>query len=389
MDRIWSRRRFISNTAATLAASDALRGRIVAQTSGRSNWIFVGSTAAGDGEGIHVGQWNEADGTVENLRLAFACAQPSFQVTAHTPVGALLFSGHQPQAERAALSSFRIMQNGELKLINTLDIEDQPESFIQIALDRTHRVLVSASYRTSKVRSFKVGPDGQLSKAVSEFTLTGRGPNPRRQTMAHAHGAVISPDNQFALVNDLGTDKIMIYKLDHVTATLTANATPFYQAKPGSGPRHTAFHPSGKWAYVINELDSTITTMSWNKKEGVLTAIDSTPTTESGADITKNRAGEVIFERTGRFLYACNRGPAEELLVYGVGADGKLTLASRAPLGGKEARHYAVSPGGGYIVVAEQFTNVAKVFRRDKSSGALTATGHTYPVNKASSISFV
>jgi 6-phosphogluconolactonase len=180
----------------------------------------------------------------------------------------------------------------------------------------------------------------------------------------------------------------MVYKLDPTTAKLTPNDTPFYQAKPGSGPRHTAFHPSGRWAYSINELDSTITTMSWDSKTGVLTTIDNTPTTEAGVDISKNRAGEVIFDSAGKFLYACNRGAAEELLVYKVGRDGKLTRASRAPLGGKEARHYAISPDGGYIVVAEQATNFASVFKRDRSSGALTPTGNKYPVNKASSISF-
>jgi 6-phosphogluconolactonase len=128
--------------------------------------------------------------------------------------------------------------------------------------------------------------------------------------------------------------------------------------------------------------------MSWDSKTGVLTTIDNTPTTEAGVDISKNRAGEVIFDSAGKFLYACNRGAAEELLVYKVGRDGKLTRASRAPLGGKEARHYAISPDGGYIVVAEQATNFASVFKRNRSSGALTPTGNKCPVNRASSISF-
>lgn len=386
----WTRRTFLSASAATIALSRPSAAAMMKEPTQRGGkWIYVGSTAVGEGEGIHVGDWNAADGTIGNLRLAYACTQPSFQITAHTPDGSFLFSGHQPQPDKAALSSFRVMPNGDLKVINTVDLEDQPESFIQIVLDKTHRALVSASYRTSKVRSFQVGSDGHLSETVSEFTLTGSGPNQRRQTTAHAHGAVISPDNKFALVNDLGSDKIMVYKLDPASAKLTPNDIPFYQAKPGVGPRHTAFHPSGRWAYSINELDSTITTMSWDAKTGVLTTIDNTATTEPGVDISKNRAGEVIFDSTGKLLYACNRGAAEELLVYKVGGDGKLTLASRAPLGGKEARHYAISPDGGYIVVAEQATNFASVFKRDRSSGGLTPTGNKYAVSKASSISFV
>lgn len=385
----WTRRNFISASAATLAMdrfSSATMMRAAKKRIG--NWIYVGSTAVGEGEGIHVGEWDASDGTIGNLRLAYACIQPSFQVTAHTPSGKLLLSGHQPQQDKAALSSFRVMPNGNLTLINTVELEDQPESFIQIVLDKTHRALVSASYRTSKVRSFKVSADGHLSDAVSEFTLRGSGPNVRRQTTAHAHGAVVSPDNRFALVNDLGSDKIMVYKLDPATAKLTPNDPPFYQAKPGSGPRHTTFHPSGRWAYSINELDSTITTMSWNARTGVLTSTGSTPTTEPGVDISRNRAGEVIFDSAGKFLYGCNRGAAEEILVYKVSSDGQLSLVSRTPLGGKEARHYAISPDGGYLVVAEQATNFASVFRRDQVSGALTPTGKKYPVNKASSISF-
>jgi 6-phosphogluconolactonase len=386
----WTRRNFISASAATIAMdrfSSATMMRAANKRGGNS--IYVGSTAVGESEGIHVGEWDALNGTIGNLRLAYACTQPSFQVTAHTPSGRLLFSGYQPQQDKAALSSFRVMPNGNLKLINTVELEDQPESFIQIVLDKTHRALVSASYRTSKVRSFKVSADGHLSDAVSEFTLTGSGPNARRQTTAHAHGAVVSPDNRFALVNDLGSDKIMVYKLDPATAKLTPNDPPFYQAKPGSGPRHTTFHPSGRWAYSINELDSTITTMSWNEMTGVLTSIDSTPTTEPGVDISRNRAGEVIFDSAGKFLYGCNRGAAEEILVYKVSSNGQLSLVSRVPLGGKEARHYAISPDGGYLVVAEQATNFASVFRRDQASGTLTPTGNKYPVNKASSISFV
>jgi 6-phosphogluconolactonase len=381
----WTRRTFLSSSAAMVAASRLMAA--VPATEGR--WVFIGSTAAGDNEGIHVGEWDATHGTVTNLRLAFACTQPSFQVTAQTAGGPLLFSGHQPRPDRAALSSFRILPNGDLKLINTLDLEDQPESFIHLALDKTHRTLVTASYRTSRVRSFKVASDGNLSSAVSEFTLSGTGPNPRRQTTAHAHGVAISPDNRFALINDLGSDKIMVYLLDVANAKLTPNDPPFYSARPGSGPRHTAFHPSGKWAYAINELDSTITTMSWDGKKGVLATLDNTPTVESGTDLSKNRAGEVIFDKAGKFLYACNRGPVDELLVYKVGGDGRLTFASRTALGGKEARHYALSPDNRFVVVAEQFTNAASVFSRDPTSGALTATGNKYPVNKASSISFV
>jgi 6-phosphogluconolactonase len=382
--KCWTRRSFLSAATATLATT-----RLRAAAPGATEYVYIGTSATGDGEGIHVGKWNAASGTISDVRLAFPANSPSFQVGGGSHGMRFLFSGHQPQPTLAALSSFRVEASGDLKVINTVTVADLEESMIQIVLDHTQRCLISASYRSGKVFSFKVAPDGRLSDPVSQFQLSGHGPNARRQTTAHAHGAVIPLDNRFALVNDLGTDRIMVYQLNASTAELTPNDPPFYAAAPGSGPRHLAFHPNGKWAYSIDELDSTITFLSWNAKSGILTTVASISTLLPGADVAKNRAGEVIIDQAGRFLYACNRGPNEELLVYAIEPTGHLKLAGRTPLGGKEARHFALAPGGSFLVVAEQFTNLVSVFTRDRSTGLLVATGNKYPVNKASCIVFV
>jgi 6-phosphogluconolactonase len=381
--KLLNRRSFLSAAAATLVAT-----KLRTAPPGTNEFVYIGSSAKGDGEGIHVAKWNASSGTLSDLRLAFPANSPSFQVGGGSHGMRFLFSGHQPQPDVAALSGFRVEPSGDLKVINTVTVADLEESMIQIVLDHTQRCLVSASYRSGKIFSFKVAPDGRLSDPVSQFQLSGHGPNARRQTTAHAHGAVIPPDNRFALVNDLGTDRIMVYKLNASTAELTPNDPPFYTAAPGSGPRHLAFHPNGKWAYSINELDSTITFLNWDAKTGVLSTVASTSTLPPGADVAKNRAGEVIIDRAGHFLYACNRGAAEELLVYGIGPTGQLTLAGRTPLGGKEARHFALAPGGNFLVVAEQFTNQVSVFARNRNTGLLTSTGNKYPVNKASCIVF-
>ena len=353
-----------------------------------ASYIFIGGTAKGEGEGIRVAKWDANAGTLSDLQLAAAVTQPSFMVAAQVEGQWLLFSGHQLSPTQAALSSFRVAPSGQLQLVNTVNVPDEEESFIQIVLDRTHRCLVSASYRTSKVRSFKVAPDGHLSEPVSEFQLIGSGPNLKRQTTAHAHGAIIAPGNNFALINDLGSDKIMLYKLNASTAEMTPNDPPFYSAVPGSGPRHLAFHPGGKWAYAINELDSTLTLLAWDGAKGELHKLDSTPTLPPDADVSKNRAGEVIIDKTGHFLYACNRGPAEELLAYSIGADGRLSLVARTQLGGKEARHFAIDPSGNFVVVAVQGSDQVSVFSRNQQTCELKATGKTYPANKASCIVF-
>ena len=378
-----SRRKFLMAASAATISS-----HLPGKEPGAPQFVYIGGTAKGENEGIHVGRWDAREGNISGLRLASAVNQPSFMIAAEERGQWLLFSGHQPSPTEAALSSFRVKQSGDLELVSTIKVPDQEESFIQIALDSTKHCLVAASYRTSIVRSFKVAPDGHLSGPVSQFQLSGSGPNPKRQMEAHAHGAVVSPENRYALINDLGTDRIMIYKLNAATAEMTPNDPPFFKAVPGSGPRHTAFHPNGKWAYSINELDSTLTLMHWDGAKGILTRVESFPTLPAGADVSKNRAGEVIFDKSGQFLYSCNRGPAEELLVYKVGDGGRLTLVQRAPLGGKEARHYALDPSERFVVVAEQGSDRVGVFSRDAASGELRATERTYPATKASCIVF-
>lgn len=381
---VWTRRAFVSTGLAAFVTRKASGEK----ASAGGGYLLIGSTAKGEAEGIHVAKWNEDTGTLSDLRLGFAASQPSFLYAIQNHRQWLLFAGHQPSPSEAALSSFLVTPSGDLKVVNTLTMPDQEESFIQIVVDRTCRCLVSASYRTSKVRSFKISPDGRLSGPVSEYQLTGSGPNPRRQSEAHAHGAVIAPGNDFALINDLGSDRIMIYKLNAATGEMTPNDPPYYAAAPGSGPRHTTFHPNGRWAYCVSELNSTLTYFHWDGAQGALTKVSEVSTLPPGGDEAKNRAGEVIIDTSGRFLYSCNRGFAEELLVYLIGTDGRLNLADRTPLGGKEARHFAIDPSGKFVVVAEQFSDKVGVYSRDLADGELRSDGRTYPVDKASCIVF-
>jgi 6-phosphogluconolactonase len=259
---------------------------------------------------------------------------------------------------------------------------------VHLALDHTQRTLVAASYGSSKILSVRVSPDGNLSAPVTQIHLTGHGPNASRQKSPHAHGVCATPGNRFILINDLGTDRIMIYKLDPETAELTPNNPAFFSAAPGSGPRHTTFHPNGRWAYSINEINSTISLMNWDAKQGVLTLVDNYPTLPPGGDVANNRAGEVIIARQGRFLYACNRGAVEEMLTYSIGREGRLTLVERTTLSGKEARHFAVSPDDGYLLVAEQFSDKVAVFSRDREKGTLQATSGSYDLPTPSCIIF-
>ncbi|MCU1321030.1 MAG: 6-phosphogluconolactonase [Acidobacteriaceae bacterium] len=374
MPASWTRRSFLATSAATLAAT-----QVPAFASTSTKMLYIGSGAKGPTAGIHVATWNHANGTLAGLRLAAQADSAGFLAASNRGGKRVLFAGHQSAPKVGALSSFSIAANGDLALINTITT---PEfDMVHTALDHSQGCLVTASYGSGKVLSVKIAADGHLSAPVSQFHFSGSGPNASRQTSPHAHGVCFSPDNRFVFINDLGTDRIMIYKLNAATAELTPHTPPSFQAAPGSGPRHLAFHPNGKWAYSVNELDSTVTQLAWNAAAGTLTQISSLPTLVAGGDVAANRAGEVIFDTTGRVLYSCNRGNPEELLVLAVDpASGHMTLTQRLPLGGKEARHMTISPDGGFFLVAEQFSDRISVFARDPKTGTLKATENNAPV---------
>jgi 6-phosphogluconolactonase len=376
-----TRRTFLSLTAVSLAGT-----RLGAVETGNSPLVYIGTGTLKPGDGIHVGRWNHQSGALSEVRVAFEAVSPSFlAVTRHRKLP-LLFAGHQISSKVGGLSGFRIDPSGDLKLLNTLPAAGA--DFVHLALDHTDGCLIAANYGKGSILSCKVDPDGHLSGFVSQIQLTGHGPNSSRQATPHAHGVAISPNNRFVYVNDLGTDRIFIYRLHLATARLDANDPPFLAMAAGSGPRHLAFHPNGRWAYSINELNSTISLLHWDSTSGALNIVANTPTMPPGGDVADNRAGELAFNATGSFLYACNRGAAEELLTFSVGPDGRLSFVSRLHTAGKEARHFIVSPDDGYLLVAEQFSNEVAVFARDRHNGVLKPTAASYPVDSPSCIVF-
>jgi 6-phosphogluconolactonase len=381
MTQSLTRRSFVSLAAASLVAP-----RLPAAETTGGPLLYIGSTTRKPGDGIHVARWNASSGALTEIRLAFEAMSPSFLAASRHRKAPLLFAGHQVAPKTGGLSGFAIDASGDLKLINTVSVPGS--DFVHLALDQSEQCVIAPNYGQGSILSFKVDPEGKLSEVVSQMQLTGHGPIAARQASPHAHGVAIAPNNRFAYINDLGSDRILIFKLNAATAELVANDPPFVAMAAGSGPRHLAFHPREKWAYSINELNSTITFMHWDATSGALRIVADVPTLPPDGDITKNRAGELAFDSTGRYLYACNRGGAEELLTFSVAKDGRLQLLGRLQTAGKEARHFLVSPDGGYVVVAEQFSNEVAVFTRNRQTGLLTPSDAHYPLDSASCVVF-
>jgi 6-phosphogluconolactonase len=374
----WTRRSLLIASAATVAA------RYLQAVDNSTGLVYMSSSGA-HSSGIHAGRWNAKDGTLSGYRSVSNISTDFLALTHHREEH-FLYAGHQVAPNMGGLSAFRILASGDLTLLNTVTAPEA--SFSHLACDRTGRCIVAPNYAGGFTLSAKIAPDGRLSEFVSRIEHEGRGPVADRQSSPHPHGVAISPNNRFAYINDLGADRIFVFRLDVAAGEIVPADPPFFIMPAGSGPRHLAFHPNGRWAYSVNELNSTLTLFHWNPATGALTTVATTPTLAPGGDVSHNRAGEIAFDAAGRFLYTCNRGAAEELPIFAVGDDGHLTFIARTPLEGKEARHFVVSPDDGYLLVANQFSNAITVFARDRGMGLLKLTSATYPLEGASCVLF-
>jgi 6-phosphogluconolactonase len=201
----------------------------------------------------------------------------------------------------------------------------------------------------------------------------------QRQRGPHAHDITVSPDNRFVLVNDLGLDEILVYRLDPAKGTLTPNDPPFGKVPPGSGPRHFAFGKGGKFAYAINEMALTVTAFQYDASKGSLTEVQTLSTQPEPFPGEKSGA-EIAVHPNGKFLYASNRGP-NSIAVFGIDAKtGKLTSSERVPTQGKTPRSFAIDPSGKYLFAANQDSDNVVVFHLDPTTGNLTPAGNVLDV---------
>ena len=203
--------------------------------------------------------------------------------------------------------------------------------------------------------------------------------NPQRQAGPHAHFIIPDPANRFALTCDLGLDQVLVYRLDAAKATLAANVPPFAAVKPGSGPRHLAFHPSGRFVFLINEMGSTLIAFAYDARRGALKELQTISTLPEGFTGTKSCA-EVQVHPSGKFVYGSNRGH-DSIAVFGFdAASGKLTFLECQSTQGKTPRHFALDPTGQWLLAENQDSDSIVVFRVDSKTGRLSPTGQTVSV---------
>src|SRR5262249_10672512 len=272
-----------------------------------------------------------------------------------------------------AVSAFAIDRaRGTLRFIN-----QQPSmgaAPCHLVLDTSGRHLFVANYTSGSVSVLPVASDGRLGTASDVVQHTGSSVNPERQRGPHAHCVTLDRSNRLVFVCDLGLDKVLAYRFDARRGKLTPHDPPFAPVKAGAGPRHMVFRPDGRFAYVVNELNSTVTAFRYDAAAGALHEVQTVSTLPEHFD-GANTCAEVDVHPSGKFLYASNRGRDSVALFKVDSSNGTLSYVEDLRTGGSKPRHFGIDPSGRYLAVGNQDSDSILVARIDAANGRLTPSG--------------
>jgi 6-phosphogluconolactonase len=383
----------LRTSAVLLAFSIATLFSAAALAANSDKYIFYVGTYTEDtakGKGIYAYRYDTASGLITSLGLAVQATNPSF--VALSPNGKFLYAVNELQKyngpNSGGVSAYSIDHaTGKLTFLN--EVQSRGADPCYIIVDKSGKFVLVANYTGGSVAVFPVQTDGKLGEASAFVQHTGKGANPQRQEGPHAHSIDLSPDNRFAFVDDLGLDEVKVYKFDSAKGTLTPNDLPFAKVEAGSGPRHFALHPNGKYAYVVSEMAGTVTVFAADLKAGTLHSLQKISTLPKGFSGSIEDA-EVEVHPSGKFLYASNRGDGNSIAVFAIDpGKGTLSLVDIASTQGKTPRHFEIDPTGTLLFAENSESNNIVVFRIDPKTGKLTPTGQVLDVGSPVCVKFL
>lgn len=350
--------------------------------------VYLGTYTGNGSQGIYTAKFDTATGALSGVELAGELKNPSF-LAVHPSrkylyaVSEVADANGKPTGGVAALAVDET--TGKLTLLNTQSSGGAGPCHVN--LDRAGKTAVVANYGGGSVASYAIGADGKLAPAASVMQHRGSSVDKSRQEAPHAHSVYVDPSSRWVLSADLGLDKVMIYGLNPQTSQLTEQTPGFAKVAPGAGPRHFAFHPNGKYGYVINELGNTVTVFAWDADKGTLTEIQTIGTLP--VDFTgKSYTAEVVVHPSGKFLYGSNRGH-NSLAIFRVDeATGKLTLLGQQPTRGDHPRNFNIDPTGRWILCGNANTDNIVTLKIDPTTGHLTDTGLELKLSKPVCVKF-
>ncbi|KVD45376.1 3-carboxymuconate cyclase [Burkholderia ubonensis] len=351
--------------------------------------LLVGTYTDGGSDGIYVYRFDTKTGSVAPVSST-KTVNPSYLLPSRD--GRTVYAVNElpgdngPADQRGGISAFRFdAKTGALAFINRVSSEGNDPCYLSLSPDGKYLVTANYSVAADPGGSFAVFPlreDGAVGQAALTVHHQGSGPVKGRQDGAHAHSAVFSPDGRILFVQDLGADKIFGYRytVDGSRGLISPTDTRYTPVKPGSGPRHMVFDANGRYAYVTSELNAAVEV--FGHQDGKLTPVQTVPMAAPGF---KGKVGGAALHLSpdGRFLYASNRGDANEIVIYAVNpADGRLKTVGRQSSLGRTPREFLIDPTGKWLIVGNQDSDTFYVFRRDAETGKLDANPQKVTVGK-------
>ena len=371
-----------------LISSPSLLAR--SEAAGKGKYlVYVGTYTDHGSKGIYAYRFDSSTGKLNSLGLAAETAEPSF--LAVDSRGRVLYAANEILAfngqPTGAVSALAIKHDGKLTLLNQISSRDQGPA--HITLDRAGKYALVSNYTLGSVAVFPILKNGRLGESPSFVQHKGQSVNPERQEGPHAHAVALSPDDRFAIVADLGLDELLVYRFDNAKGTLEANPQ-IVKAAPGAGPRHLVFSADGKFLYVINELQSTVVTYSYDAATGALHELQTVSTLPKGFS-GSSTAAEIAIDPAGRFLFASNRvvDANGSIAVFAIDSKtGVLTLVEVDSTAGETPRNFTIDPTGRWLLAANQDSDTIVVFRLDPKGGHLVATGDVVQVPSPTCVMF-
>jgi 6-phosphogluconolactonase len=385
-----SRREFLSATSGALALGALLPSLLAMAAEGQAEQkmlAYFGTYTGGKSEGIYVAEFDPATGKLGEPKLAAKSLQPSF--LAIHPSKKYLYACNETAdfegKNSGAVTAYAIQADGTLTQLNQKSSSGAAPC--HLVVDPTGKNVLTANYTGGNVCVYALGDDGQLGAQTAFVQHTGSSVDSGRQQQPHAHSINVDAANRFALAADLGLDKVLIYKFDPAKGTLAPNDPPAGLLPKGGGPRHFAFHPSGKYAYVNNEMLSSVTVFAYDAQQGALKELQTISTLPE--EVKGNSTAEVQVHPSGKFVYVSNRGHNSIAIFQVDEATGKLTAAGHQGKDINIPRNFSIDPTGKWAVVCNQEGNNVLVFQVDQANGSLVPTEHRIEVGNPVCVKFL
>ena len=394
LQSLFPRPRFFRTLVFTLSLlllmlSSVSTARAAEKSSIQSQLLYIGTYTGPKSKGIYSARFDPKTGQLTQPELAAETKKPTF-LAVH-PNHRFLYAVGEFDSFKGkpvgAVSAFSIdLKTGNLTLLN-----QQPSGGAgpcHLDLDKKGKCLLVANYGSGSIAALPIFADGKLGEAGSVIQHHGSSINRDRQSGPHAHFITTLPGENVAITCDLGLDQVLLYDLDPASASLKPHDPAFFTVKPGSGPRHLTFHPERKWAYVINEMGSSITAFHFGAKKGLFSQtqnISTLPKDFSGG----NSCAEIQLHPSGKFLYGSNRGH-NSIAIFSIDPKtGTLACTGYEATQGKTPRHFAIDPSGQWLLAENQDSNTIVIFHIDSKTGSLTPTGQTIELGAPVCLEFV